>query len=98
MKERDIKKLAIELLDKLGYFYWFPHNTWGERDIFGVFDFCAVSKFGHFMFVQITTIDHISHRRHKIQNFFSGIGAPVRNAYIWAWDKKKERFKIEKVV
>jgi hypothetical protein len=96
MKERDLNILARERLESLGYFYWFPHNTWGERDVFGVFDFIAIKR-KYVMFVQITTIDHVSHRFHKINNFFHDYDVEISSAFIWAWNKKVGKFKIIRV-
>ncbi len=96
MTEHELNILARKKCDELGYFYWFPHNTWGERDVFGVFDFIAVKK-KSVMFIQITTIDHISHRHRKINNFFYERDVEIGNAFIWAWNKKVGKWKVIRV-
>jgi len=98
MKESDVQKLAITKLESEGYSYWFPKRTWGERDIFGVFDFIAM-RAGKIMLVQLTTIQHLSDRRTKIKKFYESqrIQMFPANVYIWAWDKRVDAFKIAKV-
>lgn len=96
MTEREVFKKVWEKLKADNYVYWFPPRTWGERDIMGVFDFIA-AKGRKFIFVQVTTIQHISDRRKKIQNFYikNDVG-PLPDVYIWAYDPRKDKFKIEK--
>lgn len=94
MKEKDVQIEAIKIMEAQGVVYWFPPRTWGERDILGVFDFIAVRK-SKALFVQLTTLQHISDRRKKIQSFFLKNNiAKLENVFIWAWDKKKLKFKV----
>lgn len=83
-------------MEKEGYFYWFPKNTWGQRDVFGVYDFIAVKR-NTTMFVQVTTLSNVSHRYKKINAFFNDWDVDVANSFIWAWDKKADKFKIIRV-
>jgi hypothetical protein len=96
MTEKEIEKKAKEHLLYLGYSFWFPPKSkFSQRDIFGVFDFIAL-KVHQVMFVQLTTIDHISHRRKKINDFFleHNGGVILPNCFIWAWDKLNYEFRI----
>lgn len=97
MKESQILFEAKKKLGKDGYYFWVPPRTWGERDIFGVFDLIA-AKGRKIMFVQLTTIQHISDRHKKILNFYSkhDIG-PLPNVFVWAYNPKKEAFKIRRI-
>ncbi len=99
MKESEIQKLAVQKLERDGFTYWFPPRTWGERDILGVFDFIGIKE-RHIILVQITTISHLSHRRKKITDFYerSRIQLFPNNVFIWAWDKRINAFKIEKII
>lgn len=90
-------KLAIAECERTGWHCWFPRRVWGERDIFGVFDFIA-AKDGRTMLVQVTTIQHLSDRRKKVQAFYDRIGFSLNNAYVWAYDPKKNRWVKEKII
>ena len=95
MTEREIRKKAIEKLEREGFVYWFPATTWGERDIMGIFDFIAF-KGSEILLVQMTTLNHLSHRRRKIQDFYLAHGLKTKGGEVWAWDKNKDKFRIEK--
>ena len=96
MKESHVFLEARNKLRREGWVFWFPPRTWGERDIMTVFDFIA-AKGKKIIFVQATTIQHISDRRKKIQQFYelNNVG-PFQNVYIWAYDKRKQDFKVER--
>lgn len=97
MKESQVLFKAKEKLHKEGYYFWIPPRTWGERDIFGVFDLIA-AKGKKIMFVQFTTIQHISDRHKKILGFYRDkkLG-PFPNVFVWAYDPKKESFKVRRI-
>ena len=94
MIESELQKIVKVELIKLGYVYWFPPRTWGERDIMGVFDFMA-ARSGRLILVQITTIQHISERVKKIKNFYAQNNLlPFKNVFVWGYNQKKGAFKI----
>ena len=96
MKEALLRKKATQLLKNEGWVVWFPKKVkFWETDIFGVYDILAVRK-NKLRFIQITTLPNLSARRKKIQNFLipNEVNIPSE---IWAYDKKKKKFKIEKV-
>ena len=97
MTEKQVSEIAKKKLQEDGYTYWFPPRTWGERDILGVFDFIA-ARGTNLIMVQLTTIQHLSDRRKKIQNFYraNNIG-PLRGVFVWAYHPVKETWKIEKI-
>ncbi|MFI5205318.1 MAG: hypothetical protein ACHQVK_00070 [Candidatus Paceibacterales bacterium] len=97
MKEKDLQKIVKAKLIADGYVYWFPPRTWGERDIMGVFDFMA-AKGNKVIFVQITTIQHISERVKKIKRFYEQNGLrPFNNVFVWGYRPAKAAWKIERV-
>jgi len=101
MTENEIKKLAVEYLER-NYpdaIIWvapaFRKMRW---DIFGVFDLILLCE-GKAFFIQYTTLTNLSHRRNKINDFLSKINWNDNfGIVIMAWDKKKGVFKIEKLV
>ena len=100
MTEKQLQKEANNKLYADNYVWWYPKRTWGERDVFGIYDFLAIHrKTGKLIMVQITTLDHVSHRRKKIQDFYlmNAITTRPRNVFIWAWDKRLMKFRIKKV-
>jgi hypothetical protein len=90
------QQIAIKELEKDGWTYWFPPRTWGERDIFGVYDFIAAKK-RTVIHVQLTTIGHVSERVRKVKAFFYTYKVCVPNSYVWGWNPKLARFKKIKV-
>ena len=96
MKESDIQLEAKKVLLDQGYVYWFPPKIrFYQRDIFGIFDFVAARK-EEILFVQLTTVQHISDRRRKITAFMADHYCSFANAWIWAWNKEKGSFKVVK--
>lgn len=96
MTERDIEKKARAKMDRSGWAYWFPPFAWKrERDIFGVFDFVAITPAGY-LFVQLTSVQHISDRQKKIWAWEQQkkIILPTGSAEVWAWDKNKSKFVV----
>jgi len=95
MKERDVRKKALEVLTGEGYISWYPSPVrWKkEIDIFGVFDLVAVKHLKVPRFIQLTTLSNISARKHKILNIFKEV-LPLMTMEIWGWDGKKKKFKV----
>lgn len=96
MTENEIRKRASARLKADGWAYWYPPLLYRlrgyERDIFGVFDLIAMRK-NKLLFIQLTTRQHVSERRRKIQAFMRESGCDFRStAYIWAWDNKNGGF------
>lgn len=98
MTEKQLQLEAQNKLHREGWIWFFPPRTWGERDVFGVFDFIAV-KGRKIIYVQLTTRHHIFDRRKKIQNFFGMHNVEFPNAFIWGYDEKMKggSFKVERV-
>lgn len=96
MNEKTVFLEARNKLQAEGWVYWFPPRVWGENDIMSIFDFIAC-KGKKIIFVQATTLQHLSDRRKKILEFYelNNVG-PFKNVFIWAYDKKKGLFKIER--
>ena len=98
MKEKDINELAQEKMTRAGWQFWFPPHSYGrERDIFGVFDCVAILPTG-FLFIQLTSIQHISDREKKIMAWVKAknVKLPAGGAEVWAWDPKTKKFTIRK--
>ena len=96
MKESQIRKKAIELLNKSNWVCWFPKKIkFQETDIFGCYDILAVKK-NKLRFIQITTLSNLSARRKKIEKFLISNEVNILSE-VWAYDKKKRKFKIVKV-
>ena len=74
-----------------------PQMRTMRSDIFGCFDFIEYNPAFGYKLVQITTTNHLSERRRKIQDFFNKNNLKMPNCYIYAWDKSKGYFKVEKV-
>ncbi len=100
MTEAQFKKKAIEKMQKMGWHFWFPPKVkFYERDIFGVFDFIAVTPIASkIILVQLTSISNLSKRRKKIHDFCRVSNAiNIQDAFIWAWDDRKNDFYEEHV-
>ena len=100
MIETDIERYARAKMDRSHWIYWFPSHSWGrERDIFGVFDVVALRPEGY-LFIQLTSIQHISDREKKILAWVRTKKAklPVGSAEVWAWDEKKSAFVVRPVL
>jgi len=102
MKEIELIKKAIEKIisDKqFGKCFIWRSQSFSRRiriDIFNCFDLIIYSQYGIIYLVQITTLTNLSARRKKILNYF-GLTPPPPHSEIWAWDKNKNEFKIEKL-
>lgn len=97
MKEKEIRDLVIEKLNKEGWYCWWPAKVkFRQSDICGVFDLFAMR--GRSMkLVQYTTKSHLSHRRNKIKQFFAENKIKINFAFVYAYDEKNKRFVIEKI-
>jgi len=95
-KEAEIRKKAIQILGTEGWITWYPPKVkYKQTDIFGVIDLLAL-KGKKKKNIQLTTLPNLSAKRKKITNFLETfkVELPVE---IWAWDKKKRKFKKEKI-
>lgn len=104
MKESQIRKKAIEILEEHCRPYWFCSKVKykKESDIFSVFD--GVYLGDKVIFVQLTTTPNLSARRKKIKKWMKKVENPLIGSFsfcfgieIWAWDKNKKEFKVEKL-
>lgn len=99
MTEHDIEQRARAKMNRSKWVYWFPPHSWKrERDIFGVFDVVALHS-GKFIFIQLTSIQHISDREKKILAWEKNNGQelPAGSAEVWAWDERKSAFIVREI-
>lgn len=99
MIEKDIEARARAKMNRSRWIYWFPPRSHGhERDIFGVFDVVVVRPAG-VLFLQLTSIQHISDREKKILAWAKEKKAKLSpgSAEVWAWDKRKSLFVVRSV-
>lgn len=101
-KEKEIRKKAVETLEKEGFVYWYPAKVrFKQNDIFGVFDLvCWKKKTTKIKFIQLTTLSNISTRKRKINDFLRKNRFPRKVSVgieIWGWNQQKKVFKIEKI-
>ena len=83
-------------MEKNGWIYWFaPKVKYRQTDVFGIIDLLAL-KGRKKKNIQLTTLSNISSRRKKITDFLKKNKVEMM-VEIWAWNKKKRRFKKEKV-
>jgi hypothetical protein len=95
-KEALIRKKAIQILEEEGWVTWYPPKVkYKQTDVFGIIDVLAL-KGRRKKNIQLTTLPNISTKRKKIINFLEKfkVELPVE---IWAWDKKKRKFRKEKI-
>lgn len=95
-KEALIRKKAIQILEEEGWVVWYPPKIrYKQTDVFGIIDVLAL-KGKRRKNIQLTTLPNISTRRKKIINFLKefNVELPVD---IWAWDRKKRKFRKEKI-
>lgn len=99
MTENDLKIIAKKEIERRGWIAWWPPKVkFYERDIFGCFDFVVLTdSLSSPVFVQMTTLSNLSHRREKIIKFFHENNrvwflAGHFHAYIWAYDGRKGKF------
>jgi hypothetical protein len=98
MKENEIyKKFVEKFIDKDKVFWKAPCYQKLSWDIFGIFDIIVIDKYSHeILFAQLTTLTNLSHRRKKIQDFFTQQEFVIPNSYIFAYDPETGSWKIEK--
>lgn len=101
-KESEIRKRAIEILEKEKWIIWWPSKVrFRQSDIFGIFDMVCWKKMAsNLKFIQLTTVSNLSTRRKKIHNFFkkNKINHKINHntdVEIWAWNGRDEKFKVE---
>jgi hypothetical protein len=95
-REAEIRKKALQILGAGGWITWYPPKVkYKQTDIFGVIDLLAL-KGRRKKNIQLTTLPNLSAKRKKITNFLETfkVELPVE---VWAWDKKKRKFKKEKI-
>src|SRR3989344_7558091 len=93
-KEAEIRKKAIQLLESQGWICWFPPKVkFKQTDVFGIIDLLALKGRGK-KNIQLTTLPNVSARRKKIANFLKKTKIEL-TVEIWAWDKKRKKFKKE---
>ena len=95
-KEAEIRKKAIRILEAGEWVTWYPPKVkYKQTDIFGIIDVLAL-KGKRKKNIQLTTLPNLSAKRKKITSFLKTfkVELPVE---IWAWDKKKRKFKKEKI-
>jgi hypothetical protein len=95
-KEAVIRKKAIQILKDKGWIVWFaPKVKYQQTDVFGIIDLLAI-KGKRMKKIQLTTLANVSTRRRKIQKFLKKFKIEM-SVQIWGWDKKKKKFRKEKV-
>jgi len=95
-KESQIRKKAVEILEKDGWVTWFaPKVKYKQTDIFGIIDVLAL-KGRKKKNIQLTTLHNVSAKRKKIINFLKKfkVELPVE---IWGWNDKRREFRKEKI-
>jgi len=96
VKEAEIRKKAIEILQGKGWITWFPSKVrFKQNDIFGIIDLLAVKK-KKMKKIQLTTLPNVSAKRKKITNFLKKNKVEM-TVEIWGWNSKKKKFRKEKI-
>ena len=95
MREAEIKRRAIQEIIKQKGIPWFASKVkWKkESDAFGVWDGLIIYPPTMLIPIQLTTIGNIRAREKKIKKFLVDKGVEIFSQ-IWAWDKKKKKFRI----
>ncbi|NCQ32055.1 MAG: hypothetical protein AUJ31_01190 [Parcubacteria group bacterium CG1_02_39_15] len=94
--ESVIRKKAVQILNKGGWATWYPSRArFKQNDIFGIIDLLAAKK-KKMKKIQLTTLPNASVKRKKIKSFLKKSGVEM-TIEIWCWDKKRRRFRKEKV-
>lgn len=101
-KESEIRKKAVQILEKQKWIIWWPSRAiFKQNDIFGIFDLiCLKKRVGNLKFIQLTTLSNLSTRRKKIKNFLKKNQLSKQNSAnieVWGWNKRKKEFKIESI-
>ncbi len=95
MKEKEIKKRAIELINNQGGVAWCPPKVkyLKENDVFGCFDAIVIYPPSNIVFIQWTTKSNIRAREKKVLGFMKAKKVSIY-AEIWGWDSVNNKFKI----
>jgi len=96
MREADIRKKALEILESGEWICWFPKKVkFHETDIWGIGDLICCRK-KRIKLIQLTTLPNVSRKRKKITNFLKKfkVKLPIE---IWAYSKKSKKFRKEKI-
>ncbi len=95
-KETQIRKKAIQILNKGGWITWHPSRAiYKQNDIFGIIDLLAVKE-KKMKKIQLTTLHNVSAKRKKITNFLKKNKVQM-TVEIWGWNQKRKEFKKEKI-
>lgn len=95
-KESEIRKKAVQILENTGWVVWYPSKVrYKQNDIFGIIDLLAIKR-RRMKKIQLTTLPNISTKRKKIRKFLKKFKIEL-SVDIWGWDKKRKRFRKEKV-
>jgi len=95
-KESETRKKAVQELRGNGWVVWYPCKVkFKQNDVFGIIDVLALKGRG-MKNIQLTTLPNVSAKRKKIMNFLEEfkVELPVE---IWCWDKKRKKFRKEKI-
>ena len=99
MKEKELKTIFEGEMGQKGVVWWSPSFQRMRWDIFTIFDCVVASRAGGpIYFYQITTISHVSHRRRKIYDYLAKQKIFVPNAFIWGYDAKHKKSRLEKII
>jgi len=95
MKEKEIKKRAIEQINKQGGVAWCPPKVkWlKENDVFGIFDAIVIYPPSNIVFIQWTTKSNIRAREKKILSFLKSRKVSIY-CEIWGFDNINQNFKV----
>ncbi len=95
-KETVTRKKAIRELQAAGWIVWWPPKIrYKQTDVFGIIDVLAL-KGRQKKNIQLTTLSNVSARRKKIMSFLKEYKVEL-SVEIWCWDKKRKRFRKEKI-
>jgi hypothetical protein len=93
MKEKEIKKKALDILTEKGFVVWFPPKVkFYQTDILGIYDCIAVKK-STILLIQLTSLSNIRAREKKIKTFLSEHQVSLYSE-VWGFDEKNNKFKI----
>ena len=95
MTETELRRKAkIKIIEDKGIPWFAPRTRYGlEKDIWGVYDALILYPPITIVPIQITTIGNVRAREKKIKMFLKKANAQIYSE-IWAYDKKKKRFRI----
>ena len=95
-KEAVTRKKAVQALEGTGWVVWYPPKIrFKQTDVFGIIDVLAL-KGRQKKYIQLTTLPNVSAKRKKIAGFLKKYKVEL-TVEIWCWDKKRKRFRKEKM-